>query len=84
MTHTPGPWELDGELPFIKANGLLVAAVVRDDNGRWLHGDAHLIAAAPDLLEALELVDAYSKHDQLVGPELKKRVRAVIAKARGE
>ncbi|QEL18751.1 hypothetical protein PX52LOC_05788 [Limnoglobus roseus] len=60
-THTPGPWRVDsgmGSLSYVRAkSGELVASCT------WMHSDgkpieaqanARLIAAAPDLLDALE------------------------------
>lgn len=58
-THTPGPWIFDGnnrvlgletadEQPVIAE---VYGAAVRDQDG---HANALLIAAAPELLEALE------------------------------
>jgi len=50
--------------------------------GPWL-ADARLIAAAPDLLAALEEVDAEA--DFIAWPEnVKAQARAAIAKAKGE
>ena len=57
MKHTPGPWKVAGQgdgnqqLPIF-AKGKIIAAI--RDNGSI--GDANLIAAAPDLLEACEFM----------------------------
>lgn len=67
--HTPGPWIVDPDHPQdISPEDDLrlgVASICNSDsiNGRWVFGDqskanASLIAAAPDLLEALEMVIA--------------------------
>jgi hypothetical protein len=45
VTHTPGPWEKDDV--WIQSKGDTIAEV-------WDNSNAHLIAAAPDLLEALK------------------------------
>lgn len=60
--HTPGPWEVDG---VVTVNGEKVSAAVyfvpaNDDPAetdricRVAYRDAHLIAAAPDMLAALQ------------------------------
>jgi hypothetical protein len=54
MTHTPGPWYVNGDC--IEVDGpegprdVTLAVVLQEDN---LAADARLIAAAPELLEAL-------------------------------
>lgn len=71
--HTPGPWTADGEDSDweINFNGISIAEVYDE-------ADARLIAAAPDMLAALEAVEAdYIKAD------LRVIVRAAIAKAKG-
>ena len=86
--HTPGPWEArehsDGSHWFV------------DWDGGWTAGDelseanARLIAAAPDLLNALEeslVVISFSDfHEDQVpaANEVMRRIRAAIAKARGK
>lgn len=52
MKHTPGPWEstTDGiELSITAKNGNLLATLAKGDEA-----NARLIAAAPELLEALK------------------------------
>lgn len=46
--------------------------------------DARLIAAAPDLLEALELADHMLSGSNMDAKAVKNKVRSAIAKARGE
>ena len=81
MTHTPGPWhkvEADTTIPIKAANGKTVASVRYSDND---DNDANLIAAAPDLLAALEAimkgVSGCQKEPQY------EAARAAIAKAKG-
>ncbi len=91
MTHTPGPWEtqIKREHKYgqnhIVANGNLVAsvdsAISPKEREEW-HANAHLIAAAPDLLEALKkweefMENNYSPKDLSFWDETK----AAIAKA---
>lgn len=64
-THTPGPWEYDGDYIFAAAIGGYIADPNTDDmtSGRYvakrdaqvqIEANARLIAAAPDLLAALQ------------------------------
>lgn len=76
-THTPGPWDWqDGRL-IGDINGEGVAVLLD------MAANARLIAAAPELLAALEKVQ-----DWLAGcstiETVRKEVRAAIAKAKGE
>ena len=86
--HTPGPWEVCGH--FIRtarsnSPGLEVArvdftashfdAATREANG-------HVLAAAPELLEALELAISIESGFSCPVPVFK-QMQAAIAKARG-
>lgn len=61
MKHTPGPWNARiigqrGHMEIFAGNDALIAALHLRDNTT---GNAHLIAAAPDLLVTLSrLIDA--------------------------
>jgi len=91
--HTPGPWRVDGReiiyddtsgLPYVVAKtGLYVLTPNMDANAE---ANARLIAAAPDLLEALEAVlhDSYHQLDSQMTDETERKVLAAIAKAKGE
>ena len=80
--HTPGPWRIvfrtDG-LDNIYAGNTDVALCVR-------HKDSALIAAAPRLLAALELVKPYIRSfpEGLFRDSEVKQVWDAIAEARGE
>jgi hypothetical protein len=62
LKHTPGPWEIkrDGSAPEITGSGWRgrrTVAVVQYAHGSEdpeVRANSHLIAAAPDLLEALK------------------------------
>ena len=62
MKHTPGPWEIDrfsfrGELPYLIATKFDVICLFQQHNRirvEDVEANAHLIAAAPDLLAACE------------------------------
>lgn len=78
--HTPGPWRLNGNRTITVGDfgkpGSFIAEVKNDANAR-------LIAAAPELLEALEwLLHHVVRTQGLDGPELN-HVRETIAKATG-
>lgn len=78
--HTPGPWHIDdasyGQIVCSRTSDV---AVVRNTGGLPHHGNARLIAAAPELLEALKavLLIADRKHDAFDA------ARAAITKAEG-
>lgn len=60
MKHTPGIWKVSGE-SVVASNGDYCIAVVESDGGyeaplEQREANARLIAAAPELLEALEEV----------------------------
>lgn len=88
MTHTPGPWTWGEKFEGLYGSG-------RDNivlnhgayDGMWLEygkrqdANARLIAAAPDLLAALELV---AQHGRIDDSEHRMNVvGAAIAKAKG-
>lgn len=98
--HTPGPWSVhilgqESERPGIEADGIsIVIYGVRDEDSQGIHGEtyeqemanARLIAASPELLEALEyyhrfITDTlgYNDDDPMIGS-----AKAAIAKAKGE
>jgi len=86
MTHTPGPWRVDYAMGIRGADEKVVAYILSDASIDPAP-DAQLIAAAPELLEALEMLinlepncfssDAYER-------SLWKNARETIAKATGK
>ncbi|ANA73647.1 hypothetical protein [Pseudomonas aeruginosa] len=94
MSHTPGPWQIsdDHGKRWIEtlANDDTICEVHRRDRnvGRdkdeQFHANARLIAAAPELLEALQDLDAlrgpFPPSDEAVESAWRK-ASAVIAKA---
>lgn len=85
--HTPGPWAYrigQHHTDFILSNGSVIEV-----EWRIAEANARLIAAAPDLLEALrDLVEATSGGDMGMGtaiffPREFDAARAAIAKAEG-
>lgn len=103
MTHTPGPWRYfdptgdntrTSETYFEVAAGSGYTPEGFNLTGFVNEADARLCAAAPDLLAALRLVEAFLSDNRIgtskymEGPEFymdcdehKRRVRAAIAKA---
>jgi len=98
--HTPGPWDFDSFAlrEEIRAeNNPLIATVcsVHCDSPEQMKANARLIAAAPELLEALrwyaELAEDLNRYPWTVESTLAelrndggKRAKEVIAKAKGE
>lgn len=96
IERTPGPWKLilhgDEKYPFpLSVNTENDEFWIARDGHVARLSDAHLIAAVPDLLEALEDIygmiescaDVSTSPDSL--PQMvKKQARAAIAKAKGE
>lgn len=88
MTHTPGPWTIFGTFNVRGANGRGVATTGGINDGRIADGgfaensaNARLIAAAPDLLEALKFARQIIGHPDDAGTKL---IDDVIAKATGQ
>ena len=96
--HTPGPWgsiaEVEGHITITGPDGYGIAEVDVADTFKRGHdgvANVHLIAAAPDLLKALEVLYAYAKemgegmlHQPTGGSKVRAQVEAAIRKARGE
>ena len=91
--HTPGPWAIYVNAPSdvvirkMSKDGYELCAIARVSSG---YANAHLIAAAPELLEALRGMLALDEEhhqrghcDDDVCAEVRK-ARAAIAKATGE
>ena len=87
--HTPGPWYWSDNVPdapknhciIVDADGFTIA-----EPSPMSEADARLIAAAPDLLAALQMVNRIWSHDQTanLAPDSPVAiVRAAIAKATG-
>ncbi len=88
--HTPGPWELihfGGPQIGHKASGDAVCTMWGDENDPAdpFHANARLIAAAPDILEALEIAVTLWAFQSTDAPQREwlSIAEAAIAKARG-
>lgn len=101
--HTPGPWYVSGTIDgyairYRDQADYYTIATAHDDIGAWRNTDdeeaaanARLIAAAPELLEALRMMledadDAHGRGDGTpwVTFASMNRARAAIAKATGD
>lgn len=88
--HTPGPWRT-GE-PDFYGTGIIAGepgaeiVICRVLDNLLLNGsNAHLIAAAPDLLAALKSVMEWTEfHDVWFQRSLEEEIEAAIAKAEGK
>ncbi len=96
--HTPGPWSvedpMESELSIVEANKpthewkFIATIYLRQgkDPDEFPHAiseaNARLIAAAPDLLEACELVIGSMPAPDEFALEVKRRVKLAIAKAK--
>jgi hypothetical protein len=96
MSHTPGPWKASDEVDAAWVSGFnpnenvicdIVGRGYEADSGATIITDedidnANLIAAAPEMLEALERVLQLQISES--NDEIFAEVRAAIAKAKGE
>lgn len=85
MSHTPGPWHAEGSVVTNDQDEIISTCVIgfcaRKDHDED-HATARLIAAAPDMLEALEEI-----MKTIAGCQTEfyyQLARAAIAKAKGE
>ena len=96
-TYTPGPWEIDwvecktGDEVHWKVPTTI--GPISPDHNHWSgpyldveEADAYLIAAAPDLLEALQhlLNTMFDGPDESDAAHAVSKAREAIAKAKGE
>lgn len=85
--HTPGPWKIVDAWNYYMVEGQNDEEIIWQDGPYQTptinKANACLIAAAPDLLEALEAIVGNSSI-QRVSDELHAKARAAIAKAKGE
>lgn len=87
-THTPGPWQLRGSRLVTDSQGVLIAEKIQANYPGTPEANARLIAAAPDLLAALEeqhrLIEQFLSGALVVYPSaIRHQVAALIEHAKG-
>lgn len=89
--HTPGPWVGIGRSVYAESNmeQPFVMVYQRDKSGEQCDANVRLIAAAPEMLEALErstaeLKDALREYDSYSVKCQIDQNEAIIKKAKGE
>lgn len=91
VKHTPGPWNVSGSHIVSVKTGVQLAEVFSpcgyDPKNQKEAANARLIAAAPDLLAALEqclvIVDAHRRISGGDGDMAAMNARAALARAKG-
>ena len=80
--HTPGPWHLNPRGWVVQSTGDIVTRLECSNNKDW---DARLIAAAPELLDALiEMLEASERPvPERWLSNVRSHARSAIAKATG-
>ena len=85
--HTPGPWRYVGHFGThcLDSNGRCIADAPHPNGMSEEEGfaNARLIAAAPELLEALEYLAGFEKNADWDGYKAVTMAKSAIAKARG-
>ena len=91
--HTPGPWQLEmgqaKDLFYVYGDGYVYVASNEHCDAEEVIGNAYLIAAAPELLDACERVLADAKSwsrfgDVQIDEDDFPYIKDVIAKAKGK
>jgi hypothetical protein len=79
--HTPGPWKTNGDPYVSTADGKRSIAFCDTRQAHEDRANARLIAAAPDLLEALQGFQKAWDENRLLTSDEAASIRAAIAKA---
>jgi hypothetical protein len=77
--HTPGPWSLEAVKDYMRPHDTGIDSEIPESIA-----NAHLIAAAPDLLAALRVIAEDGKRNGWIPSFHWGEARAAIAKAEGE
>lgn len=88
IKHTPAPWVcLEGDKRVYSSAGVIcqrfTGATAQPANKNW-RANSKLIAAAPELLDALEELLAATQHLDQCHQATADKARVAIAKAKGE
>jgi hypothetical protein len=81
--HTPGPWLADGASVYEERDDFSVICNFWSSSLPEWEDNARLIAAAPDLLEALKMADAALRGANMNMAVMQRKIEAAIAKAKG-
>lgn len=83
--HTPGPWIVDGQgiRALVRGSNGVIVAVRHRQPSEEHEANARLIAAAPDMLQMLRVVERHFDTEE-PHPVLQADIAEVIAKATGE
>jgi len=84
-THTPGPWHMGkrgGNPAIYGKDGTEVAEILHGLTPEW-RGNARLIAAAPEMLAALEELCADKYLADPINADRMGKAKAAIAKVKG-
>jgi hypothetical protein len=81
--HTPGPWYACGDEVLIDMGDRAHLVATAADWSEETEPNACLIAAAPDLLEALRIAVRQNSADMLMTGEELRQCEAAIARATG-
>jgi hypothetical protein len=83
MAHTSGKWEvtIEDDCVDVRANDRQTVASIHENGEEETMGNARLIAAAPDLLAAIEFV--LSQSGLSLDSPCCKKMRQAYAKAKG-
>jgi hypothetical protein len=79
--HSPAPWKIRADGAYIESDTRPVCDI-RPTNP-FKQGNAQLISAAPDLLEACKILLGAVEDESLVSADDLKRARAAVDKAEG-
>ena len=83
--HTPGPWNYKSPLEVVGSDGTTIKLIgLTHAQYETDEANARLIAAAPELLEALQLLSASLPLNHKVDSKVVAKCRSAIAKAKGE
>lgn len=81
--HTPGPWEVSGRYNVSATFGVQYNASNHSATAEQLSANARLIAAAPEMLKALELVLNDNRLMNAMSREQSRAILDAITKATG-
>lgn len=67
-THTPGPWTIDTDSEDVHIAAYDAGVVIAyEGNANERDANMYLIAAAPDLLDALQVILAHTEREWMIG-----------------